>query len=313
VNVKNLVKKDELHLEHAMSDGGHEKKAQSSMTLDEWVKLSPIKPIQRGEAIVVPDSSLINDIRPQLWNLSDYFVSSVQGGAIWLIPNSLGSEKKAQADDYWGGRFKERVPAPKVKYIYKQDPGSGFIREYQESIPLRGVIETGIAIPETSIPKDIPRCAEHGRWHCPDCRGLKEARKSQKGGVEGYRVTFKGFVFQIPVLLAEVIVDEIESGSGKPIEEIVKLYGEEPVTVALPDGRSKTKSLNEVYKQFLNELSSENVEARNTDHYNTPAELTNPDATMDDAEVQSKMTKVIKSPAIEVKPKKRILKDAPIR
>jgi len=142
---------------------------------------------------------------------------------------SEGHEKKAQADDYWGGRFKERVPAPKVKYIYKQDPGSGFIREYQESIPLRGVIETGVVIPETSIPKDIPRCAEHGRWHCPDCRGLKEAR--------------------------------------------------------------------------------------NTDHYNSPPEIITTDESADDlpdvklspAEKESRMRKVIRNPAIEVKPRKRIL------
>jgi hypothetical protein len=37
-------------------------------------------------AYVVPDCDAIRQIRTYLWNLSDYRVSSVTGGSIWLIP-----------------------------------------------------------------------------------------------------------------------------------------------------------------------------------------------------------------------------------
>lgn len=37
-------------------------------------------------AYVVPESAAIDPIRAALWRLEDYLVSSVTGGAIWLIP-----------------------------------------------------------------------------------------------------------------------------------------------------------------------------------------------------------------------------------
>jgi len=56
------------------------------MTLREWEDQSPVRGQQhwRG-AYVIPDA-LPPSIRKALWYLDDFIVTSVSGGAIWLVP-----------------------------------------------------------------------------------------------------------------------------------------------------------------------------------------------------------------------------------
>jgi hypothetical protein len=58
------------------------------MTLSYWLGQSNESPIQNGNRypfVVIPDNPL-NPLRSQLWELEDYRVTSVAGGAIWLMP-----------------------------------------------------------------------------------------------------------------------------------------------------------------------------------------------------------------------------------
>lgn len=56
-----------------------------TQTLNEWITAEGITPLKRDDASVV---ILDNWATPPsaLWRLSDYFVSSVGAGVIWLLP-----------------------------------------------------------------------------------------------------------------------------------------------------------------------------------------------------------------------------------
>lgn len=56
------------------------------MALATWLEGQTITGQRHGGAYVVPDVRAIEHARTLLWNLSDYVVTSVQGGSIWLMP-----------------------------------------------------------------------------------------------------------------------------------------------------------------------------------------------------------------------------------
>jgi hypothetical protein len=64
------------------------------MTLAEWLQDCPYiaRPHGQGGAMVLPDSGVSERKRAQLSTLSDYRVSSVTGGSIWLIPRDSGEK-----------------------------------------------------------------------------------------------------------------------------------------------------------------------------------------------------------------------------
>lgn len=62
------------------------------MTLAQFLESWPENPIsdsRHAPAIGIADR--IDSRRPQLWALSDYRVTSVSGGTIWLMPKSHDS------------------------------------------------------------------------------------------------------------------------------------------------------------------------------------------------------------------------------
>ena len=59
------------------------------MTLAQWLKgigSNAYSPIVTGPGVGIHDTSHIEHTRTYLWDLSDYYVSSVQAGVIWLLP-----------------------------------------------------------------------------------------------------------------------------------------------------------------------------------------------------------------------------------
>lgn len=87
------------------------------MTLADWEKKSPLTVgTHKTGARWVPDdfpNALHDehDLRWELWHLSDYRVSSVSGGTIWLIP------KKQETVERIVNRLVEAKPAARVSYI----------------------------------------------------------------------------------------------------------------------------------------------------------------------------------------------------
>jgi len=63
------------------------------MTLAQWLEKSPVvgKVYDKG-VYTIPDQ-LPDDLRRELWNLSDYRVSSVTGGSIWLTKKKTTESK----------------------------------------------------------------------------------------------------------------------------------------------------------------------------------------------------------------------------
>lgn len=61
------------------------------MTLTEWAKKPEVKHklVYAGLEMGVHDVNSIQPIRYELWNLTDYFVSAVQAGMIWLVPKDI--------------------------------------------------------------------------------------------------------------------------------------------------------------------------------------------------------------------------------
>lgn len=60
------------------------------MTLNEWSEIADRKPYQTlalPNVFWIPDTIQLQDsgMRSLLWSLSDYLVSSVTGGTIWLV------------------------------------------------------------------------------------------------------------------------------------------------------------------------------------------------------------------------------------
>lgn len=67
------------------------------MTLEEWTETNQIRAKVFDKPgylkmMTVGDRSYPN--RSELWNLSDYVVTSVEGGSIWLAPKALKEEMK---------------------------------------------------------------------------------------------------------------------------------------------------------------------------------------------------------------------------
>lgn len=58
----------------------------ASLSLAQWASLYDVPISPAGEARVVAQSPLSDEARWQLWHLSDYRVSSVTGGSVWLMP-----------------------------------------------------------------------------------------------------------------------------------------------------------------------------------------------------------------------------------
>jgi hypothetical protein len=59
------------------------------MTLHQWEDHAPIDALaHRDGARWIPDALIPPAIRPTLWRLEDFRVSSVSGGSIWLTPTS---------------------------------------------------------------------------------------------------------------------------------------------------------------------------------------------------------------------------------
>jgi hypothetical protein len=58
------------------------------MTLGQWIQTAnyPYTGRWNGHAYVIADCAGNPPARRSLWNLSDYRVSSVCGGSIWLMP-----------------------------------------------------------------------------------------------------------------------------------------------------------------------------------------------------------------------------------
>lgn len=75
-------------------NGGLEER--ENMTLAEWSKSAGVTPIipKQFNSRVIPDTKQIADVRTWLWDLSDYVVSSVSGGSIWLMPRNVIVEQK---------------------------------------------------------------------------------------------------------------------------------------------------------------------------------------------------------------------------
>lgn len=65
------------------------------MTLEQWLKnpgadkLRPI--IDHAPSIGIHDTRAIEHVRTYLWDLSDYRVSSVQAGVVWLTPKQTAT------------------------------------------------------------------------------------------------------------------------------------------------------------------------------------------------------------------------------
>ncbi len=59
-------------------------------TLEQWLKNpGAYQPITtHAPAIGIHDVRSIEHVRTYLWDLSDYHVSSVSGGVIWLVPKA---------------------------------------------------------------------------------------------------------------------------------------------------------------------------------------------------------------------------------
>jgi hypothetical protein len=58
------------------------------MTLQEWEAQSPVAVSRLAaypDARIVPYGTLPDALYRALWGLSDYIVSSVSGGAVWLV------------------------------------------------------------------------------------------------------------------------------------------------------------------------------------------------------------------------------------
>lgn len=68
------------------------------MTLQEWadgIGMHGITVHSKGDARWIPDSGrdvFIEHARTQLFNLEDYFVSSISSGTIWLLPRATAGE-----------------------------------------------------------------------------------------------------------------------------------------------------------------------------------------------------------------------------
>ena len=66
-------------------------KLTEARTLSAWLDSSPVQggfkdnPNGKGQCYWLPDS-VPDELRRELWNLADWRVSSVVGGAIWLMP-----------------------------------------------------------------------------------------------------------------------------------------------------------------------------------------------------------------------------------
>lgn len=62
------------------------------MTLNQWVEKNQIVAVRCGHARIVRQEN--NSNRSQLWKLSDYKVSGVNSGLIWLVrnPTEYGSQ-----------------------------------------------------------------------------------------------------------------------------------------------------------------------------------------------------------------------------
>lgn len=60
------------------------------MTLRQWCVSAGVTPIipKHFNSRVIPDTNQIAPMRTRLWDLSDYLVSSVTGGSIWLVPRN---------------------------------------------------------------------------------------------------------------------------------------------------------------------------------------------------------------------------------
>ncbi len=82
------------------------------MTLQEWsIRFDRVINSGKNGAFWLPDSFSFVEIqetkaRNELWNLSDYIVSSVSGGTIWLIPHNEISravrDNRYAIEDRWG-------------------------------------------------------------------------------------------------------------------------------------------------------------------------------------------------------------------
>ncbi len=63
------------------------------MTLDKWLKqpgADKYEPFRANAGYVgIADVPAIGHVRTYLWDLSDYRVSSVQAGVIWLVPKKV--------------------------------------------------------------------------------------------------------------------------------------------------------------------------------------------------------------------------------
>ena len=59
------------------------------LTLKAWAAKQPVRMQKHGAALSIPDVSNLVD-RSDAWHLSDYLVSSVQGGSIWFSPRKNG-------------------------------------------------------------------------------------------------------------------------------------------------------------------------------------------------------------------------------
>jgi hypothetical protein len=68
------------------------------MTLKQWLKnpgASDYTPIlSHAPSVGIHDTRAIDQVRTYLWGLSDYWVSSVTGGVIWLMPKDEGQERQ---------------------------------------------------------------------------------------------------------------------------------------------------------------------------------------------------------------------------
>jgi hypothetical protein len=58
------------------------------MTLAQWARGNGATVHTHGNAVWVVDDRRIEHARTQLWDLTDYVVSSVSGGSVWLVPRA---------------------------------------------------------------------------------------------------------------------------------------------------------------------------------------------------------------------------------
>ena len=59
------------------------------MTLIEWLEKWPYRGVYKGACYIVPDG-LPSALRREAWRLTDYRVSSVAAGSIYLMPKTQG-------------------------------------------------------------------------------------------------------------------------------------------------------------------------------------------------------------------------------